>query len=75
MELKKELSLKTSDGNIDVRVPGELGLDLDIKAESIDAPFKNFTGKFDKKFVRGQSNGGGIPVVLSTSGGSVTLSY
>jgi DUF4097 and DUF4098 domain-containing protein YvlB len=74
-ELKKELSLKTSDGNIDVRVPADLGLDLDIKAESIDVPFKNFTGKFDKKFVRGQSNGGGIPVVLSTSGGSVTLSY
>ena len=72
-ELRKELTLRTSDGNIDVTLPEQLGLDLDIKAESIDVPFKNFTGKFDKTFVRGQSNGGGIPVVLTTSGGNVRL--
>jgi DUF4097 and DUF4098 domain-containing protein YvlB len=75
VELKSELTLKTSGGNIDVALPGQLGLDLDIKAESIDVPFKNFTGKFDKTYVRGQSNGGGIPVILSTSDGSVTLTY
>ena len=73
VELRKELTLKTSDGNIEVTLPEQLGLDLDIKAESIDVPFKNFTGKFDKTFVRGQSNGGGIPVVLTTSGGNVRL--
>lgn len=75
VDLRKELTLKTSDGNIDVTLPEQLGLDLDIKAESIDVPFKNFTGKFDKTFVRGQSNGGGIPVVLTTSGGNVRLGY
>lgn len=73
VDLRKELTLRTSDGNIDVTLPGQIGLDLDIKAESIDVPFKNFTGKFDKNFVRGQSNGGGIPVVLTTSGGNVRL--
>lgn len=73
VELRRELTLKTSDGNIEVTLPEQLGLDLDIKAESIDVPFKNFTGKFDKTFVRGQSNGGGIPVVLTTSGGNVRL--
>jgi DUF4097 and DUF4098 domain-containing protein YvlB len=75
VELRNELALKTSGGNIDVSIPGQLGLDLDIKGESIDVPFKNFTGKFDKTHVRGQSNGGGIPVVLSTSDGNVRLSY
>lgn len=75
VDLKKELTLKTSDGNIDVTLPQELGLDLDIKGESIDVPFKNFTGKFDETYVRGQSNGGGIPVMLTTSGGSVRLTY
>ena len=75
VELRKELTLRTSDGDIDVTLPDQLGLDLDIKAESIDVPFKNFTGKFDKTFVRGQSNGGGIPVVLTTSGGSVRLAH
>ncbi|WP_276373210.1 DUF4097 family beta strand repeat-containing protein [Chryseolinea sp. H1M3-3] len=74
-DLKKELTLKTSGGNIEVTLPEALGLDLEIKGESIDAPFKNFTGKFDKKFVSGKSNGGGIPVVLSTSDGNVRLSY
>jgi DUF4097 and DUF4098 domain-containing protein YvlB len=73
VDLRKELNLKTSDGNIEVTVPQQLGLDLDIKGESIDVPFKNFTGKFDKNYVRGQSNGGGIPVILTTSGGNVRL--
>lgn len=75
VELKEQLTLKTSGGNIDVTIPSQLGLDLDIKGESIDVPVKNFSGKFDKTFVRGQSNGGGIPVVLSTSDGNVTLNY
>jgi DUF4097 and DUF4098 domain-containing protein YvlB len=75
IELQKELTLKTSDGNIDVTLPGQLGLDLDIKGESIDAPFQNFTGKFEETYVRGKSNGGGIPVILSTSGGNVTVHH
>lgn len=75
VDLKEGLTLKTSDGNIDVVLPEQLGLDLEIKAESIDVPFKNFTGKFDKKHVSGKSNGGGIPVVLTTSGGNVSVRY
>jgi DUF4097 and DUF4098 domain-containing protein YvlB len=74
-ELRSELTLRTSDGNINVTIPSQLGLDLDIKGESLDVPFKNFSGKFDEKHVRGKSNGGGIPVVLTTSGGNVTLNY
>jgi hypothetical protein len=75
VELRNQLTLTTSGGNIDVTIPHELGLDLDIKGESIDVPFKNFSGKFDENFVRGKSNGGGIPVVLSTSDGNVKLTY
>lgn len=75
VELRNELALRTSGGNINVTIPGSLGLDLDIKGESIDVPFKNFNGKFDKNYVRGQSNGGGIPVTLTTSDGNVTLNY
>jgi DUF4097 and DUF4098 domain-containing protein YvlB len=75
IDLKDALTLKTSGGNIDVGLPAQLGIDFEIKAEAIDVPFKNFTGKFDKTFVSGKSNGGGIPVVLSTSDGSVTVTY
>jgi hypothetical protein len=75
VELRNELALSTSGGNIDVAIPNQLGLDLDIKGESIDVPFKNFSGKFDDTFVRGKSNGGGIPVTLFASDGNVRLTY
>ncbi len=75
VELRNQLTLRTSGGNIEVAIPAQMGLDLDIKGESIDVPFKNFSGKFDKTTVRGQSNGGGIPVTLSTSDGNIRLIY
>jgi DUF4097 and DUF4098 domain-containing protein YvlB len=75
VELKDELALKTSGGNIDVTIPNQLGLDLDIKGESIDVPFENFTGKFDDTSVRGKANGGGISVTLFASDGNVKLTY
>ncbi|MEJ1240804.1 DUF4097 family beta strand repeat-containing protein [Chryseolinea sp. T2] len=72
--LTKELSAHTSDGNISISVPANLGLDLDIKGESIDVPLTNFSGRSDEKHVQGKSNGGGIHVNLSTSG-NVRLVY
>lgn len=74
LELKRELTIKTSDGNIAVTIPGRLGLDLNIKGESLVVPLTNFTGQSDEKSIQGKSNGGGTPVNLSTSG-NVTLSY
>jgi hypothetical protein len=72
--LTKELSAHTSDGNINISVPGNLGLDLDIKGESLHVPLSNFSGHSDEKRIQGKSNGGGIPVTLSTSG-NVSLNY
>lgn len=74
LELTKELTIKTSDGNISVSVPANLGMDLNIKGESLDIPLSNFSGRSDEKLIEGKSNGGGIPVNLSTSG-NVRLSY
>ena len=74
VELKRELTVRTSDGNISVTLPDRLGLDLDIKGESLDIPLNNFSGRSDEKVIQGKSNGGGIPVKLSTSG-HVTLAY
>lgn len=74
LELKRELTVKTSDGNIAVTIPSRLGLDLNIKGESLAVPLTNFTGQSDEKSIQGKSNGGGIPVNLATSG-NVTLSY
>jgi hypothetical protein len=72
-ELKGNLTARTSDGNIDITIPGKMGLDLDIKAESMDVPLENFSGRSDKKAIQGKSNGGGIPVKLSSSDGRVSL--
>lgn len=74
LQLTKELTIKTSDGNITVAIPDKLGLDLDIKGESLNIPLSNFSGRSDEKVIRGTSNGGGIPVNLSTSG-NVRLTY
>jgi len=74
VQLKGELAIKTSDGNISVAIPGNIGLDLNIKGESLDVPLSNFTGQSDEKSIHGKSNGGGHAVNLSTSG-NVKLSY
>ncbi len=68
LKLTRELTVKTSDGNIIVTIPDNLGLDLDVKAESLDVPLSNFSGHSDENTIRGKSNGGGVAVNLSTSG-------
>ena len=75
LQLKQELTVRTGDGNIDITIPGNLGLDLDIKGESLDVPLNNFSRRSDEESIQGQSNGGGIPVNLSTSDGRVVLAF
>jgi DUF4097 and DUF4098 domain-containing protein YvlB len=74
VELKTELTIRTSDGNISVSVPANIGLDLNIKGESLDVPLTNFSGRSDERSIQGKSNGGGVPVSLTTSG-NVSLAY
>jgi DUF4097 and DUF4098 domain-containing protein YvlB len=74
VELKNELTIRTSDGNISISVPANVGMDLNIKGESLDVPLNNFSGHSDERSIQGKSNGGGVPVNLSTSG-NVSLAY
>jgi len=73
--LSGKLYLETSGGGIRVTIPSGLGLDLDLSADHIDTQLTNFSGTAKKDRINGQMNGGGIPVHLSTSGGSITLNY
>ena len=73
--LTNALNFRTGDGNIDVTVPGNIGMDLTIRGESLEVPLKNFSGKSDKNFIQGKSNGGGVAVDLSTGDGHVRLAY
>ena len=74
VELKNELTIRTSDGNISISVPANIGMDLNIKGESLDVPLTNFSGRSDERSIQGKSNGGGVPVSLTTSG-NVSLAY
>jgi len=75
VKLSGTLDLETSGGSIDCTVPKGLGLNLNLSANNIDTPLSNFTGSAKKDRIQGQMNGGGIPVNLSTSGGSLNLNY
>jgi hypothetical protein len=74
-ELGKFLTLKTSGGGITATIPGGQGLDLDLSGNRVNTKLVNFTGESDKNSINGSVNGGGVPVSLHTSGGSVTLEY
>ena len=74
-KLSDKLDLETSGGGIRVTIPSGLGLNLDLSADHIDTQLTNFSGTAKKDRINGQINGGGIPVHISTSGGSITLSY
>lgn len=73
--LEKQLKLSTSGGSITAVIPGGLGLDLDLKGNRVNTKLSNFDGEVEKDRIIGSINGGGIPVVMSTSGGSVNLEY
>lgn len=72
-ELGKYLTLTTSGGNINADFPTNKGLDYDIKADRIHASVENFKGFHDTDRIQGKTNGGGIPVKMSTSGGNIRM--
>lgn len=68
------LVLHSSGGNIDVDMPFNKGMDLDIKGNRVSIKeYKNFNGSFDKDRVSGTVNGGGVEVKISTSSGNVYI--
>ena len=74
-KLTGNLILETSGGSIRATIPSGLGLNLDLSADHIDTKLTNFSGTSKRDKINGQMNGGGIPVRISTSGGSITLDY
>lgn len=74
-KLHDQLILKTSGGSVNATIPSGLGLDLDLRGNRVNTSLNNFSGESKSDRVRGTVNGGGIPVQLATSGGSVNLKY
>jgi hypothetical protein len=74
-KLDGPLDIGTSGGSLHATIPAGLGLDLDMSAEYINTPLTNFTGSAKRSRIVGKMNGGGLPVHMSTSGGSISLDY
>lgn len=74
-DLRNQVTIRTSDGNIDLVAPKGLGLNLNIKGESLNVPLTNFSGHSEDERIEGTVNGGGVAVNLVTSDGRVSLGY
>lgn len=73
VNLGKFLTLSTSGGNINIKMPMDKGMDLDLSGDRVNISMQNFKGSLEDDRVKGTLNGGGIPVKISTSGGNVRV--
>ncbi len=71
VSLGEYVDLSTSAGSLHVSMPLDKGLDLNLRGSKVAIPLKNFDGNAEKNRVSGKMNGGGVPVTLSASSGSV----
>ncbi len=68
-QLGKYLTLYNSGGSIDLVIPKDKGVDLDLSASRVKTGnLTNFSGKTEDDEVRGKLNNGGVPVKVRTSG-------
>ena len=70
-KLTGPIRLTTSAGNVRVKMPLDKGISLNLSGNNIKIPLSNFSGDTEKDRIKGTLNGGGIPVTLSASSGSV----
>ncbi|NOX48548.1 MAG: DUF4097 domain-containing protein [Chlorobi bacterium] len=75
LKVKNKLSFETSDGDINITVPKGMGLNLKLKGETLRSQLTGFSGKSSEHHIEGEINGGGIPVELITTDGTITLSF
>jgi len=73
--LSGDVSLRTSGGNITASLPGGLGLNLNLRGNSVRIPLENFSGESKRNEIVGTMNGGGHNVTMRTSGGGVTVRW
>jgi len=74
--LSEEVKLQTTGGGVTLKVPEPSAFDLDAATSGgtvhCDLPI-TITGKAQSTQIKGPVNGGGKPVLLRTSGGSIHI--
>jgi uncharacterized protein involved in outer membrane biogenesis len=73
ISLGKYVKLSTSAGGINVQMPLDKGIDLDLDANRVHVPLTKFDGNVEKDRVKGKLNGGGILVKMEASSGNITI--
>jgi hypothetical protein len=71
--LGKYVKVHNSAGNIDLTLPKDKGLDLDLSGTISKTSLNNFNGKMDDNEVKGKLNGGGVPVTVNAGAGKIRL--
>jgi DUF4097 and DUF4098 domain-containing protein YvlB len=75
-KISTEWSLRTGDGSVRLRLPGDLQADLDALTNdgriTIDLPIA-VSGVLGRSAVRGKLNGGGAPLRIKTGDGSIRI--
>jgi len=69
------VDLRTSGGNVNINLPGSMGLDLNLRGSYVKANLQNFSGTVEHDEVEGKLNGGGPKISARTSGGMVSLQF
>jgi hypothetical protein len=73
-ELGSYVRINNSAGNIDLDLPKNKGIDLDLSADKIKTDkMDNFNGKIGEEDVAGKLNGGGVPVKVRAGSGKIYL--
>lgn len=74
-QVGKYVKLDVSGGHVDLKLPANVGMNLNLSADKINSvSVKNFSGEWEKTHIKGSINGGGIPVSVDASG-SLNLSF
>ena len=68
------IRLSTGAGSVNVQMPLNKGMNVDLSGNRVSMPLANFDGVSEKDRIKGKLNGGGIPVAISASSGSVSVS-
>lgn len=74
-EMGEFARLRTSGGNVDITVPRNIGLNLDLHGSRVRTQLENFSGSMEDDDIQGTLNGGGPELAARTSGGTVRLSF
>ena len=75
-ELGQYVKLGTSSGNIELEIPRNKGVKLELYADKIKTDrLENFTGNVEDDEVNGTLSGGGVLIKAKASSGKITLTF